>query len=202
MSTARHIIAIGCSAGGFDSLLRIFPLLTPKFAFSIAIVLHRPKTAETSFADVLNNRAGIEVKEAEDKLPIKPGTIYLAPADYHLLVEDNETFALSVDEPVMYSRPSIDVFFESVARAYRERATGILLSGSNADGARGLQSISLNGGITIVQDPKTTPYSEMPSSALKRFQPSAVLDINLIIKLFSEWNRTGVMNETFKSFIS
>ena len=132
----------------------------------IVVVLHRLKNVQSKLEDVLQLSSKIPVKEAEDKQPIKPNTIYLAPGNYHLLVERDHSFSLSVSEKVNFSRPSIDVTFISVGEVYGENALGIVLTGANPDGANGLQFIADNGGEAIVQDITEAQVSVMPQSAL------------------------------------
>jgi two-component system, chemotaxis family, protein-glutamate methylesterase/glutaminase len=139
----------------------------------LVLVQHRGKD-ESSLCEYLSRTSSLPVSEPEDKEAILPGHVYLAPRDYHLLIE-GATFALSVDPPVSYARPSIDVLFESAADQYKERAIGVILTGANQDGARGLAAIKAQGGLTVVQDPETAAHREMPEAAMARTNPDWIL---------------------------
>jgi two-component system chemotaxis response regulator CheB len=130
--------------------------------------------------NVFSDHVQLKTKLAEDKEPLRPGVIYFAPPDYHLLIERTMSLALDSDEPVLFSRPSIDLLFESAGDSLHERVIGVLLSGANSDGAAGLQSIHAHGGRTLVQDPRSARYSAMPQAALDRFQPQRVLPLQAI----------------------
>ncbi|MBS1960695.1 MAG: chemotaxis protein CheB [Bdellovibrionales bacterium] len=171
------LIAIGCSAGGFDLLNDLLPRLPADFPAAIAVVIHIAPASRNGIVEVLAPKCRLPLKEAEDKELVRPATIYFAPPGYHLLVEPDRRFTLSVDEPVNYSRPSIDVLFESAAIAYRERLLGILLSGANSDGAAGLQSIRNLKGKIFVQDPKEATHPEMPRAALDLGPADAVVSL-------------------------
>lgn len=160
-------IVIGGSAGALEALAVILPNLPATFGVPIGLVLHVPPNKRSLLVDVLGARCAMSVVEVDDKQPFEGSTLYVAPANYHLLVERTRTFALSVDPPVRFSRPSIDVLFESAADAYGDRLAAVLLSGANDDGAAGLIKIRDAGGIVAVQDPKTATSSEMPESALR-----------------------------------
>jgi two-component system chemotaxis response regulator CheB len=159
-----EVVAIGASAGGLDALQQILPQLPGTFTAAIVVVLHlapdRPSQLRHVFLD-----CALRVEEIDDKAPVRPG-IYFAPPDYHVLVERTGTFALANDEALHFSRPSIDVLFDSVAASYRERAMGILLSGASVDGAAGLRRIRDAGGLTWVQTPASADVSIMPEAAL------------------------------------
>src|SRR3982750_938634 len=133
----KKVFIIGGSSGSFDVLLHLLSHLQPLGKTAIIIVLHRKNAYDTALTDVLSYRTAIEIKEAEEKEPLLPGTIYLAPADYHLLIEKDYTFSLDASERINYSRPSIDVCFETAAEAFGQKLVGILLSGSNIDGTNG-----------------------------------------------------------------
>jgi len=157
---------IGVSAGGLHALRTILQALPATFPIPIAIVQHLNAQSESYLVDYLNGLSAIPIKEAEDKETLCPGTVYLAPAGYHLLIEPDGSFSLSVDEKVNYSRPSIDLLFESAAETFGQALIGIVLTGANSDGALGLRAIKQHGGLAIVQNPETanTPY--MPRAAL------------------------------------
>jgi two-component system chemotaxis response regulator CheB len=164
------MIAVGASWGGLKALRAIAHGLPAHFRVPITFVQHRSKESG-ALADLLQDCTSLIVCEVDDKQPIMGGYIYLAPPDYHLLV-DGDVFSLSVDEPVRYSRPSIDVFFESVAARFGPEAVGVILTGANEDGAAGLRQIAARGGQAIVQDPRTAESPTMPRAAL-RAVPSA-----------------------------
>jgi two-component system, chemotaxis family, protein-glutamate methylesterase/glutaminase len=163
-----ELLIIGGSAGSLEVLLKILPKLPAGFPMAVAIIVHR-KVAESQLAELLSDRCKLPLHEAEDKETILPGTVYLAPADYHLLIEKTKTFSLDYSEKINYSRPSIDVSFETAAEAYGNAVIGILLSGANADGAEGLRSIKKAGGVVIAQDPEEAAVSYMPQQAIGRF---------------------------------
>lgn len=174
---ARNIEAIvaGGSAGALEALVTILPALPAGFPIPVALVLHVLPGKPSYLADVLSARCSLAVKEAEDKEPIQPATIYLAPPNYHLLIEKNRSFSLSVDEPVHFSRPAIDVLFETAADAYGDTLAAVLLTGANEDGARGLARIKEVGGTTVVQSPETAFVRTMPDAALRLAEPDKVL---------------------------
>jgi two-component system chemotaxis response regulator CheB len=161
-----QLIVIGGSAGCIDALLAILPALPHDFAVPLLVVIHRSPMKESPLAEVFQRHCKLKVKEAEEKEPILPGNVYLAPADYHLLIEESKTFSLDYSEKVNYSRPSIDITFEQAAIAYKEQLIGILLTGANTDGAKGLLTILENGGFTIVQNPITAAVPTMPKAAI------------------------------------
>lgn len=172
------LIAVGASWGGLKALRAIAHGLPPHFRVPIAFVQHRSKES-AALRDLLQDCTSLIVCEVEDKQPIMGGYIYLAPPDYHLLVDGDE-FSLSVDEPVRYSRPSIDVFFESVAERFGAGAAGVVLTGANEDGAEGLRQIAARGGLAIVQDPRTAESPIMPRAALKAVPAAQTLPLERI----------------------
>jgi two-component system, chemotaxis family, protein-glutamate methylesterase/glutaminase len=159
-------VVIGGSAGGMQALAVILPAIPADFAPPVAIVIHVQEGSPGYLATYLKNLCTLPVREAFDKEPFKAGTIYIAPAGYHLLVESDESLALSVDAPVSFARPAIDVLFESAAEAYGDGLIGIVLTGANSDGSQGLKRIKERGGVTIVQDPSTAESSFMPRAAI------------------------------------
>lgn len=171
---------IGGSAGSLEVLLKILPDLKADIEFAIVIVLHRKPGADEILTDLLSSRTEIPVKEIEEKMSIRKGTIYLAPSDYHLLLERDETFSLDHSEKINYSRPSIDVAFESAADVYKDKLVGLLLSGANADGVAGLLKIKKTGGRVIVQDPDSAVMSFMPGQAALYVNYDALLKIEEI----------------------
>jgi two-component system chemotaxis response regulator CheB len=163
-----QLIVVGGSAGALDALSLLLLALPRDFAVPVAVVLHLHPDMPSYLAQVLGTKCALRVKEAEDKEPLSPATVYVAPPNYHLLVERNRSFALSVDDPVLFSRPAIDVLFESAADALGPATLGVLLSGGNDDGARGLDRIARAGGITLVQSPESAAMPTMPEAALRR----------------------------------
>jgi two-component system chemotaxis response regulator CheB len=184
-SAARPIdaVVIGTSAGGVEALSSVLGGLRADAAFAVLIVLHLPKDRRSLLPEILGRKCALPVLEAVDKQPIAPGTVYIAPPDYHLLVDNGPQIALSIDDPVLYSRPSVDVLFESAADVYAERLMGVVLTGANQDGAAGLLAIKRAGGVTVVQDPQTAQAALMPASALQRAQPDHVLALDGIAAL-------------------
>lgn len=174
-----QLIVIGCSLGGMNALTTIFGELPEGFPVPIAVVQHRYRTSNESLPSYFRRHARLNVVDADDKQWIRPGYIYLAPANYHLLVEEGE-FSLSVDEAVAYSRPSIDVLFESAADAYREAVVGVILTGANTDGARGVARIKEAGGLVVVQDPSTAEAPQMPQAAIASTAVDQILPLDRI----------------------
>ena len=172
------IVVVGTSRGGLKASQVLLSGLDATFPVPIVIVQHRGKD-ESSLSDYLNRTSPLPVSEPEDKEAILPGHVYLAPRDYHLLI-DSSAFALSVDPPVGYARPSIDVLFESAVDVYRDRTIGIILTGGNQDGARGLAAIKSHGGLTLVEDPETAAHREMPEAAVARANPDWILPLDQI----------------------
>lgn len=197
------IVVVGCSLGGLHALQTVLAALPPDFPAAVVTVQHREAGSGETLVELLRSRCALPVAEAEDKQPILPGCVYLAPPGYHLLIDCGlrnsdfggslrnpqsairNHFALSTDEPVNYARPSIDVLFESAADAYGERVIGVILTGANADGAQGLAAIKRRGGLTIAQDPATAETPAMPQAAIAAVQVDAVLplqEIGLFLK--------------------
>lgn len=172
---AYRIVVIGGSAGSLETMLTIVGSFPENTMGVYIIIVHRKNTGDSILTELVSTRTKLRVREIEDKEPIIAGTIYLAPPDYHLLVENENEFSLDSSEKVQFSRPSIDVTFESVALTFGPAVIGVLLSGSNADGANGITSIMQAGGYSIVQDPKTADMSIMPQLAIDRSEVNAVL---------------------------
>jgi two-component system chemotaxis response regulator CheB len=170
-------IVIGASAGGIEALLTLLPALSAGFRTPIVIVVHLPRDRPSLLPSIFLQKCALPVCEAADKEPVRPGTVYFAPADYHLLIDQGPCLALSADEPVNFSRPSIDVLFESAADVYGIRLLGIILTGANEDGAEGLAAVHAAGGFTIVQRPDSAQVKQMVVSALNRNPASYVLDL-------------------------
>jgi two-component system chemotaxis response regulator CheB len=171
-------IVIGGSAGGLPALTTILAALPADFGLAIAAVLHVPPTRRALLAEVLTRRSLLPVREAEDKEPVLPATVYVAAPNYHLMIEKTRTFSLSVDDPVNFSRPAIDVLFESAAYAYGPAVAGVILTGASADGALGLQRISEAGGRAFVQCPDTAVVRTMPDAALRLVPTARVLALD------------------------
>jgi two-component system, chemotaxis family, protein-glutamate methylesterase/glutaminase len=182
MSLAARIdaVVIGASAGGIEALTVLLPALSPGLRPPVFIVLHLPRDRPSVLADIFSKKCAVPVREAEDKEMVTPGTVYFAPNDYHLLVDQGPQLALSADAPVHHSRPSVDVLFESAADIYRDRLLGIILTGANEDGATGLAAVHDAGGVTIVQRPDTALAPLMALSALKLRPADWVLTLNEI----------------------
>lgn len=178
-------VVIGASAGAIDALSAILPALPANFPQPVLVVVHIPGNRQSMLAELFSSRCALRVKEAEDKEIILPGTVYFAPSDYHLLVEPDFTLSLSSDEPVLYSRPAIDVLFQSAADAYGDSLTGIILTGANSDGALGLKAVAKAGGMTLVQDPETAQGTAMPRAALAACPGSRSIALDEIATLLA-----------------
>jgi two-component system chemotaxis response regulator CheB len=172
IGTQPQAVVIGASAGALEALTAILPSLPEHFPLPLMIVVHMPPDKESILVDLIQARCRIQVREAEDKEPVCGGTAYFAPPDYHLLVEADRSLSLSNDEPVLHSRPSIDVLFESAADAYGPAVIAIVLSGANHDGAAGLKAVTEAGGTAIVQSSKGAFAAAMPEAA-KAMCPNA-----------------------------
>ena len=190
-------IVIGVSSGGMNAMKIIFSLLPKEFSIPIIIVQHVGSRSENMWIKFLKDKSNIELKEADEKEKIEKGKIYIAPANYHLLIERNKTFTLTIDERVNYARPSIDVLFETAAEAYKNELIGIVLTGSNNDGTKGIQRIKECGGLTIVQDPDTAESYYMPASAIASFLPDHILPLEKIVKLLIEIDLNNKSQDEF-----
>jgi two-component system, chemotaxis family, protein-glutamate methylesterase/glutaminase len=159
-------LVIGGSAGSVEALTAILPALRPTCGIAVFVVMHLPRERPSLLVNIFAPKCQLRVVEAQDKEPVEPGTIYFAPPDYHVLIDRGPHIALDAGELVNFSRPSIDVLFESAADAYAERLMGIVLSGANGDGAAGLKAVQSAGGLTLVQHPQTAVARAMPEAAL------------------------------------
>jgi two-component system chemotaxis response regulator CheB len=177
---APEAVVIGASAGALEALSSLLPTLPSDYRLPILIVVHLPADKTSLLAELLRARCAIRVREAEDKEPIEPGVAYFAPPDYHLLVEQDRRLSLSDDEPVLFSRPSIDVLFESAADAYGGGLIGIVLTGANSDGAKGLRAVVEAGGAAVVQSPESAYAAAMPQAAIALCPDARVLPVNEI----------------------
>ena len=185
------IIVIGASAGGIDALIEVLSPLPADFPIPVLVVQHLPtNNPENDLVKFLDGKCQLKVKEADDKELITPGNVYFAPANYHMLIENDNTVSLSIDEKVRYCRPSIDVLFESARDAFSSEIIGIILTGANTDGADGIRRIKNNGGITIVQNPETAELSVMPLAAIQSCDVDYILLLKeipeLLVKLSTE----------------
>jgi two-component system chemotaxis response regulator CheB len=187
---ALEAVVVGASAGGVQALLQIFAGLGADYRLPIIAVLHLPDDRRSQLADVFQQRLGIRVKEADDKESLHGGTLYFAASGYHLLIENDRSFSLSREEPLHFSRPSIDVLFESAADVYGPGLMGVLLTGANEDGAQGIATIKRMGGLTVVQDPADAQVSTMPEAALALSPADFVLPIPGIQALLAELNKS------------
>lgn len=179
-------IVMGASAGGVNALLSVMSCLPRDFSIPLICVLHLPDDHDSQLAEVFARRLRRTVREARDKESIEPGMIYVAGPGYHLSVERDRSLSLSQEERVHFSRPSIDILFESAADAYGPALAGVLLTGANEDGAAGLARISQLGGLSIVQDPAQAQVSAMPAAALALHRPDHVLPLNGIGHLLAK----------------
>ena len=184
-TSAFDLIVVGCSLGGMHALQEILGALPPSFCVPIVVAQHRHKASNEGLPAYFRRRTALKVVDADDKQWLKPAHVYLAPADYHLLVAKGE-LNLSVDEAVRFSRPSIDVLFESAADAYGNRLLGLVLTGSNADGARGAARIKSRGGTVVVQDPATAEAPAMPQATIDAAQVDRILPLDQIASFLSE----------------
>lgn len=163
---AFDAVVIGASAGALDALSALLPALPAGYPLPVMIVVHLPADKKNLMPDLLGPRCAVRICEAEDKEPLEGGAVYFAPPDYHMQVEKGGTISLSSDAPVLFSRPSIDVLFETAADAYGSRLIGVILTGANPDGAEGLRAICEAGGVALVQRPEEAYAAEMPCAAL------------------------------------
>lgn len=163
-------VVIGASAGGLYALAQILYRLPEDFPVPVIVVQHRIKDQRGLLEEVLQSKCKIKIKQADEKESIQSGCVYIAPPDYHLLVESDETFSLSSDNPVRFSRPSIDVLFETAAAVYKESLVGIILTGANNDGSAGITAVQKHGGLTIAQHPAEAQFPLMPAAAINTKQ--------------------------------
>jgi two-component system, chemotaxis family, protein-glutamate methylesterase/glutaminase len=177
---SRSLVVIGVSAGGLDAVCTLLGKLPADFRMAIVVVQHRSKDSD-ALCEVLESCTSLPIHEVTDKAPIEEGHVYLAPPDYHLLLEEG-FFSLSTDAPEMYSRPSIDVAFESAADTYANKVVGVVLTGANHDGARGLRRIVDVGGVALVQDPATAEVPVMPKAALRAVPDAEALPLHALAR--------------------
>ena len=178
-------IVLGVSAGGLKALTTLFTNIKDSFKIPILLVQHMHAGSDDYLARYLASICKLTVKEADEKERIKNKTVYIAPANYHLMIEDDKTLSLTIDQKVNYSRPSIDVLFESAVDVYNDKLIGVILTGANDDGARGMEQIKKAGGLTIIQNPKTAEVASMPEAVTKRIKPDHILELEAIAKLLN-----------------
>lgn len=186
-----ELLIIGGSAGALEVILNALPQLTYELPFAIIIVLHRKQSADTTLIDLLSAKTSRPVVEANDKDAILPGNIYIAPADYHLLIENNHTLSLDYSEKVNFSRPCIDITFQTAAEVYREKLACLLLSGASADGVEGLELVKATKGLTAVQDPATAEVAYMPQKALEKMEVDVIVESSKVIDFIRQLGGTA-----------
>jgi two-component system chemotaxis response regulator CheB len=191
--TRYQIIVIGGSAGAMAALTKLLPVFPAGYPLPIVIAQHLHPWQDDYHLEHFGDQCALAVKEAADKESIEAGTIYFAPPNYHLLINDDKTFSLSIDDKVNYARPSIDVLFESAVDVYAPWIVGVILTGANNDGAEGLRLIKENGGLAIVQDPQTAESAYMPKAALAATKVDYVLPLPEISKLLLEIPRRALV---------
>jgi two-component system, chemotaxis family, protein-glutamate methylesterase/glutaminase len=173
------LIVMGASLGGARAVQVLLADLPATFAMPIALVLHRHRDSDGGLVELLQRAAQLKVSEPTDKQPIEPGTVYVAPADYHLLI-DQDRLALSIDEPVRFARPSVDVLFESAAAMYGPRVIGVVLTGGGTDGSQGAAAIETAGGVVLIQSPAAAMCGDMPASAIAATDHAEILELEAI----------------------
>lgn len=181
-------IVIGSSAGGLQAAKTLLKGLKSTFRLPIIIAQHISPHSNNYMAQYLDSISAMHVKEADEKECIEKGHVYIAPPNFHLLIEENQTFSLTVDDKVNYARPSIDVLFETAAFAYKKSLIGIILTGANNDGAQGIRMIKAKGGYTIAQNPETAEVNVMPQSAIDTGCIDQILDLDEIIQWLNQFN--------------
>ena len=179
--TPYSIVAVGTSWGGLSAMGKLFSDLPADFPIPIVVVQHRGKDSDMLLSQLLQDSTELKVCEVEDKDALEAGTIHVAPANYHLMLEPGHV-SLTIEEPVRFSRPSIDVMFDSVADSYGDKAIGVVLTGANNDGARGLAHIVLRGGRALIQDPKTAEVPTMPEAAIHAVPSAEVLPLKAMAR--------------------
>lgn len=188
LAARYEAIVIGASAGGVAALRAVLGSLPADLPVPVLIVLHLPRDRPSTISEILDGDCALPVREAVDKQPLLPGTVTFAPPDYHLLVENRESLALSVDAPVLFSRPAIDPLFESAAEVFGERLLAMLLTGASTDGSEGVAAVRQRGGSAWVQQPEDALSPLMPASALAHAGADAVLTLDAICARLSEFH--------------
>lgn len=179
-TTKYQVVVIGASAGGIKALMSILSALPSNFPLPILIVQHLHPESDSYLVQMLDARCGLRVKQADEKESITVGNVYLAPPNYHLLIEEDKTLSLTIDARVNFSRPAIDVLFDTAVYAYRDAVIGIMLTGANHDGSEGIKRIKQNGGYVIVQDPATAEADAMPRAAIAATKVDKILPLDQI----------------------
>ena len=192
----RHLescqaLIVGASAGAIEALNLLLPAVPQAARIPVVVVVHLPPNRSSLLPELFSTRCAVRVREPLDKEPMSAGTIWFAPPNYHLLLESDASFSLSIDEPVNFSRPSIDVLFESAADALGANLCAIILTGANDDGARGAKRVRDRGGFVVVQDPSTAVASDMPSAAISRANPQIIAALPEIADLVGVATRAG-----------
>ena len=182
LATCEAVI-IGASSGAIEALNQLLPVIPAAARIPVIVIVHLPPDRPSLLPELFATRCSARVAEPEDKQPMNPGTIWFAPSNYHLLLESDHSFSLSIDAPVNFSRPSIDVLFESAADSLGSKLCAVVLTGANADGALGASVIRRQGGLVIVQDPRTAEAKEMPSAAIASASPQIVASLPEIADL-------------------
>ena len=180
MSGNYEAVVIGGSWGGMNAAVEILKQLPAAFPLPVVLVLHRMRGVNSELPALIRKKTYVEVKEADEKEKMQKSIVYVAPADYHLLIEQDKTFSLDVSEAILYSRPSIDVTFESAAQVFGNRLVGIVLSGASKDGTQGLHTIAKAGGTAIVQDPSEAEADTMPQSAMDVVKQARIMKLEEI----------------------
>lgn len=184
-------VVIGASAGGIHAIKAIIMALPGNFQLPVIIVQHISPLSDSYWITLMDSLSALTVKEADEKEKIRNGSIYITPPNYHLLIERDETFSLTIDPKVNYARPSIDVLFESAADVYGDQLIGVVLTGSNSDGANGLRRIKEHGGLAMVQDPATAESASMPAAAIAATQIDYILPLEEIIDMLITIDRSS-----------
>ncbi|AWM39232.1 Chemotaxis response regulator protein-glutamate methylesterase of group 3 operon [Gemmata obscuriglobus] len=191
MSAGAEAVVIGASAGAVDALSAVLPALPKGYPLPVMVVVHLPPDKKSVMAELFRGKCAVDVREADDKEPLTGGTVYFAPPDYHLLVEPDRRLSLSSEEQVHFSRPSVDVLFESAADAFGPGLVGVVLTGANADGARGLRAVLAAGGTGLVQTPTTAAAAAMPLAALAAHPAARALTLDQIAAHLRELGGTS-----------
>jgi two-component system chemotaxis response regulator CheB len=184
---------IGVSSGGMSALKLFLAALPKEFDLPLIVVQHVSPHSDNSWINILAKGTHLKIKEADEKELIEKKTVYIAPPNYHLLIEKDKTFSLSIDEKVNYARPSVDVLFESAADAYSNSLIGIILTGSGSDGSKGLKRVKEKGGLTIAQDPHTAESGHMPAAAIAATQVDHILPLENIADLLLQLNQINTI---------
>lgn len=180
MKSRFEAVVIGSSAGGIKALSTVLSALPSEFPLPILIVQHLHPNSDSYLARILESKCGLRVKQADEKETIAGGVVYIAPPNYHLLVEEDRSLSLSIDRAVNFARPSVDVLFETALYAYRNKLIGIILTGANNDGSQGLKKIKQIGGYAIVQEPTTAEADAMPRAAITVTKVDKILPLDQI----------------------